>query len=111
MKRRLLASLALLASTSLFIAAHVDAQPKAPSPPKAKPAASARPSASASAAASASATANAPPSLGDSLTGPAKTEYDLGKILYRDGDFAGALVKFQKSYELSSDPRLLWNVA
>lgn len=49
--------------------------------------------------------------LADSLTGPAKTEYDLGKILYRDGDFAGAVVKFSHAHELSNDPRLLWNIA
>jgi hypothetical protein len=49
--------------------------------------------------------------LADALTGPAKTEYDLGKILYRDGDFAGAVVKFSHAHELASDPRLLWNIA
>lgn len=49
--------------------------------------------------------------LSDSLTGPAKTEYDLGKILYRDGDFAGAAVKFAHAHELANDPRLLWNLA
>jgi hypothetical protein len=54
---------------------------------------------------------DAPKPLAESLTGPARTEYDLGKILYRDGDYAGAIVKFQRSYELSKDARLLWNIA
>src|SRR4051812_12715849 len=112
MKRRFVASLALFASTSLLLAAHVGAQPAAPKPPLKgrlpKPAASAVPSAAPTTAPSA---APAPPSLGDTLTGQARTEYDLGKILYRDGDFAAALVKFQKAYEISSEPRLLWNVA
>lgn len=49
--------------------------------------------------------------LAESLTGQAKTEYDLGRILYRDGDYGGAAVKFAHAYELSKDPRLLWNVA
>jgi LPXTG-motif cell wall-anchored protein len=52
-----------------------------------------------------------PPSLSDSLTGMAKAEYEAGKILYRDNDFANALVKFQHAHELGSDPRLLWNLA
>lgn len=56
-------------------------------------------------------TASAPAPLADALTGQAKTEYDLGKILYRDGDYGGASVKFAHAYELSKDPRLLWNVA
>jgi tetratricopeptide (TPR) repeat protein len=52
-----------------------------------------------------------PPPLSESLTGTAKTDYDSGKVLYEDGDYAGALVKFQSAYELSGDARLLWNVA
>jgi hypothetical protein len=51
------------------------------------------------------------PSLSDSLTGMAKAEYEAGKILYKDGDYTNALAKFQHSHELSSDPRLLWNMA
>jgi hypothetical protein len=50
-------------------------------------------------------------SLGDSLTGSAKAAYDLGRGLYRAGDFAGALLQFERAYDLSSEPRLLWNVA
>ena len=41
----------------------------------------------------------------------AKAEYEAGKVLFADKDFANAIVKFEKAYELSKDPRLLWNVA
>ena len=47
----------------------------------------------------------------ETLTGEAKTEYESGKLLYRDGDFGGALVKFSSAYKRSRDPRLLWNMA
>jgi len=59
---------------------------------------------------SASALADPPP-LSESLTGDAKAAYEGGKLLYGDGDFAGARVKFQAAYETTKDPRLLWNVA
>lgn len=51
------------------------------------------------------------PSLGDSLTGSAKDEYEAGKVLFLDGDYAGAKLKFDRVYELSNDARVLWNVA
>lgn len=54
----------------------------------------------------------APPRpLAESLTGMAKAEYEAGRVLYSDKDFANAVLKFQRAYELSNDPRLLWNVA
>jgi hypothetical protein len=52
-----------------------------------------------------------PAPLADSLTGSAKEAYDAGKQLYRAGDFTGALLQFERAYDLSSDARLLWNVA
>jgi hypothetical protein len=52
-----------------------------------------------------------PPELADALTGEAKADYEAGKLLYDDGDFAGALVKFLSAHEKSKDPRLLWNIA
>ena len=52
-----------------------------------------------------------PKSLADSLTGDAKAAYDAGRLLYGDGDFAGAIVKLQAAYDLAQDPRLLWNMA
>jgi PEGA domain-containing protein len=55
--------------------------------------------------------ATAPAPLSASLTGMARAEYEAGKLLYQDGDFQNALVKFQRVYELSHDGRLLWNIA
>lgn len=49
--------------------------------------------------------------LSATLTGDAKAEYEAAKILYEDGDYAGASLKFQRAYDLSKDPRLLWNRA
>ncbi len=49
--------------------------------------------------------------LSQSLTGMARAEYEAAKILYADGDFAGASLKFQRAYDESKDPRLLWNQA
>jgi hypothetical protein len=52
-----------------------------------------------------------PPSLGESLTGLAKAEYEAGKLLYGDKDYANAIVKFKQAHKLSGDPRLHWNIA
>ena len=49
--------------------------------------------------------------LSQTLTGQAKADFESGKLLANDGDFAGALIKFQSAYDASKDPRLLWNVA
>jgi hypothetical protein len=54
----------------------------------------------------------APPKpLAESLTGPAHTDYEVGRVLFKDGDFAGALAKFQAAYDKSKDARLLYNLA
>lgn len=50
-------------------------------------------------------------SLAETLQGPSKNHYDSGRLLYRDGDYAGARMKFQDAYDHSHDPRLLWNMA
>jgi hypothetical protein len=50
-------------------------------------------------------------SLGDTLSGPARSEYDSGRILFADRDYAGALLKFQRAFEHTPDVRLLWNMA
>ena len=50
-------------------------------------------------------------SLAESLTGQAASDYNAGRLLFDDQDWAGASVKFQRAYDLSRDPRLLWNVA
>jgi hypothetical protein len=57
----------------------------------------------------AASTPNPLPPLTQVLTGDARTEYDAARLLYDDGDFAGASLKFQRAYTLSHDPRLLWN--
>ncbi|WP_437626259.1 PEGA domain-containing protein [Sorangium sp. So ce1151] len=50
-----------------------------------------------------------PPS--ETLTGEAKAEYEAARILFNDGDYGNAIIKFERAYELSRDPRLLWNIA
>jgi hypothetical protein len=52
-----------------------------------------------------------PEPLGDALRGEAKEEYEQAGNVFRTGDFGGALRRYQKAYELQSDPRLLWNIA
>jgi hypothetical protein len=58
---------------------------------------------------------NTPPpaagSLADSLTGEARSDYDAGRILFDDEDYAGAFVKFERAFERAHDERLLWNMA
>jgi hypothetical protein len=49
--------------------------------------------------------------LAESLTGPAKEAYDSAKVLLNNHDWAGAFTKFQQAYDLSKDPRLLFNMA
>lgn len=51
------------------------------------------------------------PALSDTLTSEAKENYYAGRILLDIDDYAGALIKFRKAFELSGDPRLLWNCA
>jgi hypothetical protein len=52
-----------------------------------------------------------PPPLAQTLTGDAKAEYDAGKALLVDGDYASALLKFDSAFQKSKDPRILWNMA
>ncbi len=49
--------------------------------------------------------------LADSLTGRAKEAYDSAKVLLNNHDWAGAYTKFQQAYDVSKDPRLLFNMA
>ncbi len=53
----------------------------------------------------------AAPPLASALTGEARADYESARLLYGDGDYAGALVKFSTAYDRSKDPRLLWNMA
>jgi hypothetical protein len=50
-------------------------------------------------------------SLSQTLTGTAKADFEAGKLLANDGDYAGALIKFTNAFEAAKDPRLLWNLA
>jgi len=86
--------MASLVAPSLFAQG---AAPPAPPPPTAAPA---TPS---------SGPFTAP--LSETLTGTARGEYEAGKLLYNDGDYAGAALKFLRAYDESKDPRLLWNAA
>ncbi|WP_437681151.1 PEGA domain-containing protein [Sorangium sp. So ce131] len=58
----------------------------------------------------ASATAAARP-LSETLTGEARAEYEAARILFAEGDYLNAIIKFERAYELSGDARLLWNIA
>jgi hypothetical protein len=51
------------------------------------------------------------PPLSEALTGQAEADYQAGRLLYGDGDFAGASLKFKQAFEASKDVRLLWNMA
>jgi hypothetical protein len=51
------------------------------------------------------------PPLADALQGPAKTAYSSGGLLYKNGNFAGAELKYKQAYDLAKDPRLLFNMA
>ena len=92
-------SVSLLVAVALTASAASAAPPKRPAAPAASPPVAA-PSPT-----------EEPKSLSDLLTGEAKTHYDIARILYRDGDHAGALSKFRRAYEISHDVRLLWNMA
>jgi hypothetical protein len=49
--------------------------------------------------------------LAESLQGSARADYAGARILYEDGDYAGAYTKLESAYLASKDPRLLWNMA
>ena len=52
-----------------------------------------------------------PVSLAQSLPPDARRDYDAGKLLFEDGDYATALLKYQAAFDQTHDARLLWNVA
>jgi hypothetical protein len=74
----------------------VHAQQGKPAPPKPAPPAS---------------PTQKPKPLSQTLTGGPKADFEAAKLLAGDGDFAGALIKFQSAYDVAKDPRLLWNIA
>jgi hypothetical protein len=79
------------------------AQPVPPAAGSAAPSAAAPPETSA--------TAGNPAPLAESLHGMARADYAAARILYEDGDYAGAYTKLEAAYAASKDPRLLWNMA
>jgi hypothetical protein len=96
-KLSVFAPLSLACAISVFTPVVAYGQPKPPPPPP-PPAPAAAP---------------APPSrpLAEVLKGEAKAEYDSAKVLYNDGDYTNAVLKFSTAYDKSHDPRLLWNMA
>jgi hypothetical protein len=50
-------------------------------------------------------------SLIDELPEAARADYVAGRALHRDQDYASALIKFRRAFELSRHPLLLWNMA
>jgi hypothetical protein len=95
-----------LAQTPAAAGAAKGAKPGASAPPTV----AATPAAAAPAAAP-SAAAAAAPAAPDALQGDAKKDYDAGKLLFGDGDFAGARLKFKAAYDATKDHRPLWNWA
>jgi hypothetical protein len=54
--------------------------------------------------------AQAPRSLRDELPAEARRDWDAARELYEAGDFNGALVHYQRAYDISQNPRALFNV-
>jgi hypothetical protein len=52
-----------------------------------------------------------PRPLAQSLPPDARRDYDAGKLLFEDGDYATALLMYRSAFDQTHDPRLLWNVA
>ena len=52
-----------------------------------------------------------PPTLTESLAGAAKEAYTAATLLVANHDFAGASTKLAQAYDLSRDPRLLFDMA
>src|SRR5260370_21376365 len=49
--------------------------------------------------------------LAQALSGPAREAYSSAQVLVNNGDYAGAYAKYGQAYDLSKDPRLLFNMA
>ena len=90
MIRRHLGAVGVLSALMVASGGRADAQPAQPAPPAAAPAVK---------------------PLSESLSGLAIAEYEAAKILYGDKDYPNAIVKFERAYELSKVPRLLFKIA
>ena len=49
--------------------------------------------------------------VAQSLTGQAQQDFSDGLLLFGNGDWQGALVKYQSAYRASKEPRILYNIA
>lgn len=56
------------------------------------------------------ATAHAAPAIRDELPSEARKDWDAARELYDARDFQSALVQFERAYELSRNPRVLFNI-
>jgi hypothetical protein len=52
-----------------------------------------------------------PKTIAEELTGEARAEFEQGKELFEHEDYVTAHAKLERSYELSHNPRILWNLA
>lgn len=50
-------------------------------------------------------------SIGEELTGEARTEFEQGKELFEHEDYVTAHAKLQRAYDISRNVRILWNLA
>jgi hypothetical protein len=109
--------LLLVALAGLAFVSNVDAAPKrkrsAPKGASVKgaPAAPAPAAAAVADAPPAPAAPAAPKALRDELPREALHDWDAARELYEAKDFEGAAVEFQRAYEISKNPRVLFNVA
>jgi hypothetical protein len=78
---------------------------------RAQPAPGTNPDTAPGGAENASAPSTPLPPLAESLRGMARADYAAARILYEDGDYAGAFTKLEAAYLASRDARLLWNMA
>ncbi|CAN91177.1 putative nucleotide-binding protein [Sorangium cellulosum So ce56] len=91
-------------------AAPAPAAPAPAAPAKAAPAPAAAPAKAAPAPAPSAPGEAASAPARERLSGEARADYESGKALFHNGDFASAFLKFQSAYESSKDARLLWNM-
>lgn len=106
--------LILAALTALAFAPHAESaapKRKRPAPAHAPAHGPAHVAAAAPGGPAVSAPVAAPKSLREELPSAALHDWDAARELYEAKDFEGAAVEFQRAYELSNNPRVLFNVA
>ncbi|HET9956269.1 MAG TPA: PEGA domain-containing protein [Polyangiaceae bacterium] len=100
-------SLVLLSAWSLCFSSAIPMAQAAP-PAQAAPKTQSQPKAPA--APKVQAKAPAAPTVREELSADAQRDWDAARELYDARDYRGALVHFEKAYELSRNPRVLFNV-